>query len=108
MFGTARSSMASIFVPEVLVQAHSAVLSVVFYDRAAFPAKYRGDAFVALYGSWNRPERTGYKVIRVRMKDGKPTGEYEDFMTGLVVDNDSVGAGRWAWWSPGRRAAGER
>jgi glucose/arabinose dehydrogenase len=36
------------------------------------------------------PKGAGYKVIRVRMKDGSPTGEYEDFMTGFVVDNDSV------------------
>jgi glucose/arabinose dehydrogenase len=77
-------------VPEVLIQAHSAALSAVFYDRDAFPAEYRGDAFVALHGSHSRPERVGYKVIRVRMKDGKPTGEYEDFMTGFMVDNDSV------------------
>lgn len=77
-------------VPEVLIQAHSSALSVAFYDRDAFPAEYRGDAFVALHGSHSRPERTGYKVIRVRMKDGSPTGEYEDFMTGFIVDNDSV------------------
>jgi glucose/arabinose dehydrogenase len=77
-------------VPEVLIQAHSAALSVAFYDRDAFPTEYRGDAFVALHGSHSRPDRTGYKVIRVRMKEGKPTGEYEDFMTGFLVDNDSV------------------
>lgn len=77
-------------VPEVLIQAHSSALSAAFYDRDAFPAEYRGDAFVALHGSHSRPERTGYKVIRVRMKEGRPTGEYEDFMTGFVVDNDSV------------------
>jgi glucose/arabinose dehydrogenase len=77
-------------VPEVLIQAHSAALSVAFYDHDAFPAEYRGDAFVALHGSHSRPDRTGYKVIRVRMKEGKPTGEYEDFMTGFLVDNDSV------------------
>jgi hypothetical protein len=77
-------------VPEVLIQAHSSALSVAFYDQDAFPAEYRGDAFVALHGSHSRPEMTGYKVIRVRMKEGKPTGEYEDFMTGFVVDNDSV------------------
>jgi glucose/arabinose dehydrogenase len=76
--------------PEVLIQAHSAALSVVFYDHDAFPAEYRGDAFVALHGSHSAPERTGYKVIRVRMNEGKPTGEYEDFMTGFLVDNDSV------------------
>ncbi len=77
-------------VPEVLIQAHSSALSAVFYDHDAFPAEYRGDAFVALHGSHSRPERTGYKVIRVRMKDGVPTGEYEDFMTGFFVNNDTV------------------
>ncbi|HET8749016.1 MAG TPA: sorbosone dehydrogenase family protein, partial [Ramlibacter sp.] len=45
-------------------------------------------------GSHSRPERTGYKVIRVRMQGGKPTGEYQDFMTGFLVDNDS------AWGRP--------
>jgi glucose/arabinose dehydrogenase len=74
--------------PEVLFQAHSSALSAVFYDRDAFPAEYRGDAFVALHGSHTRPERTGYKVVRVRMKDGKPTGAYDDFMTGFLLDND--------------------
>ncbi len=71
--------------PQVLFQAHSSSLSVVFYDRDAFPADYRGDAFVALHGSHSTPHRTGYKVVRVRMKDGVPTGEYEDFMTGFVI-----------------------
>ena len=77
-------------VPEVLFQAHSSALSVAFYDHDAFPAEYRGDAFVALHGSHTRPERTGYKVVRVRMKEGRPTGVYEDFMTGFMVDNDTV------------------
>ena len=81
-------------VPEVLFQAHSSALSAVFYDRDAFPAEYRGDAFVALHGSHSRPDRTGYKVVRVRMKDGKPTGAYEDFMTGFLVDNAT------AWGRP--------
>lgn len=77
-------------VPEVLIQSHSSALSVAFYDRDAFPPEYRGDAFVALHGSHSAPDRTGYKVIRVRMKNGNPTGEYEDFMTGFFVDNDNV------------------
>ena len=46
-------------------QPRSAALSVAFYDRDAFPAEYRGDAFVALHGSHSTPESTGYKVIRV-------------------------------------------
>jgi hypothetical protein len=79
-----------VIVPEVLIQPHSSTLGLVFYDADAFPAEYRGDAFAVLHGSWNREERTGYKVIRARMKDGKPTGVYEDFMTGFVLDKDTV------------------
>ncbi|PTM93355.1 PQQ-dependent sugar dehydrogenase [Mycoplana dimorpha] len=77
-------------VPDVLLQAHSSTLQLVFYDKDAFPAEYRGDAFATMHGSWNRQERTGYKVICARMKDGKPTGVYEDFMTGFVLDKDTV------------------
>lgn len=81
-------------VPDVLEQSHSASLEMTFYTAtngvAAFPAEYRGDAFVALHGSWNRTDRTGYKVVRVRVVDGVPTGEYDDFMTGFVVDDYSV------------------
>ena len=80
--------------PEVLFQAHSSALAVAFYDRDVFPAEYRGDAFVTLHGSHTRPERTGYKVVRVRLKDGKATGEYQDFMTGFLIDNDT------AWGRP--------
>ncbi|MEW6633400.1 MAG: sorbosone dehydrogenase family protein [Pseudomonadota bacterium] len=77
-------------IPDVLVQAHSAPLNIAFYDGGNFPAEYRGDAFVALHGSWNRNLRTGYKVVRLRFKDGKPTGEYDDFATGFVVSDDEV------------------
>ena len=79
-------------VPDVLVQAHSASMGMIFYDAGQFPAEYRGDAFVAEHGSWNRAKRTGYKVIRVRLKNGMPTGEYEDFVTGFVVNDSSVWA----------------
>jgi glucose/arabinose dehydrogenase len=47
--------------------------------------RYRGYAFVALKGSWNRSEPTGYKVVRVSFKDGKPQGSYENFVTGFWV-----------------------
>lgn len=76
--------------PDVLFQSHSSALAVAFYVGDAFPAEYRGDAFVTLHGSHTRPDRTGYKVVRVRMKDGKATGEYQDFMTGFMIDNDTV------------------
>jgi glucose/arabinose dehydrogenase len=81
-------------VPDVLIQAHSASLGLTFYNGRAFPAEYTGDGFAAEHGSWNRSKRTGYKVIRVRLKDGVPTGEYEDFVTGGFVINDSEVWGR--------------
>lgn len=77
-------------VPDVLIQPHSASLGMTFYQGAQFPPEYQGDAFAAQHGSWNRSKRTGYKVIRIRMKDGKPTGEYEDFVTGFVVNDTEV------------------
>lgn len=64
-------------------QAHSAPLGMTFYTGKLFPAEYRNDAFVAFHGSWNRKPPTGYKVVRVRFKDGKPTS-YEDFATGWL------------------------
>jgi glucose/arabinose dehydrogenase len=79
-----------ITIPDVLLQAHSASLGLTFYDGNQFPAEYSGDGFAAEHGSWNRSKRTGYKVIRIRMKDGVPTGEYQDFVTGFVVDDSSV------------------
>jgi glucose/arabinose dehydrogenase len=85
---------AKVIVPDVLIQAHSAPLGITFYTAkagaAVFPADYQGDAFVTLHGSWNREHRTGYKLIRVPMRDGAPTGDYQDFMTGFVVDDHGV------------------
>jgi glucose/arabinose dehydrogenase len=83
-----------VMVPDVLLQSHSAPLEMCFYTAAdgvaAFPAGYRGDAFVACHGSWNRTSRTGYKVVRVRLNHGVATGAYDDFLTGFVVDDRSV------------------
>ena len=78
--------------PDVLVQPHSAPLGITFYDGDQFPPQYRGDAFVTLRGSWNRARRTGYKVVRLRFANGKPTGEYEDFLTGFVTSDQAVWA----------------
>ena len=81
-------------VPDVLEQSHSASLQMTFYTAASgpavFPADYRGNVFAALHGSWNRTIRTGYKVIRVLLNHGVPTGQYDDFLTGFVADNRSV------------------
>jgi glucose/arabinose dehydrogenase len=79
-----------ITVPDVLLQAHSASLGITFYTGRQFPPEYSGNIFAAEHGSWNRGKRTGYKVIRVIIKDGVPTGEYEDFATGFVVSDTTV------------------
>jgi hypothetical protein len=76
-------------VPDVLIQPHSAPLQGAFYEGARFP-EFRGSLFVALHGSWNRAARTGYKIVRVVFKDGKPTGAYEDFLTGFVQGDRAV------------------
>jgi glucose/arabinose dehydrogenase len=77
-------------IPDVLLQSHSASLGMIFYDGTNFPVEYRGDAFAAEHGSWNRSKRTGYKVVRIRLQDGMPTGEYEDFVTGFVINDSQV------------------
>lgn len=70
-------------VPDVLFQSHSAPMGLVFYQGSQFPDDYRGDAFVALRGSWNAAEPTGYKIVRVFFENGRPTGAYENFATGF-------------------------
>jgi glucose/arabinose dehydrogenase len=81
---------AKVIVPDVLLQAHSASLCMTFYNARQFPARYRGRAFAAEHGSWNRAHRTGYKVISVPIENGRATGEYEDFLTGFVTEAGDV------------------
>ena len=78
-------------VPDVLLQPHNASLQMVFYQGRQFPTAYRGNIFAAEHGSWNRSIRTGYEVIRIPTDAvGRARGEYQDFLTGFVVDNDRV------------------
>ena len=79
-----------VIVPDVLVQSHSASLCMTFYTGEQFPQEYRRDGFASEHGSWNRARRTGYKVIRIPLKDGKSTGEYEDFLVGFVTPEGNV------------------
>lgn len=79
-----------VIVPDVLIQSHSASLQMTFYTGKSFPREYRNEGFAAEHGSWNRARRTGYKVIRVPLHNGIPTGEYEDFLTGFVTPEGNV------------------
>lgn len=72
--------------PDVLYRSHSAALGLAFCDSDKWPERYRGGAFSALRGSWNRDEGTGYNIVFVPFENGRPTGVYEDFATGFLLD----------------------
>jgi len=121
-------------IPDLLFEAHSSAMDLVFYTGEQFPAEYRGDLFVVLKGSWNRSQPTGYKVVRARFRDGRPQGGYENFATGfwesgkeraevwgrpaaiavakdgaLLIADDTAGTiWRIAYAGPARRQAGEK
>jgi glucose/arabinose dehydrogenase len=79
-----------VITPDILVNPHFASLEMLFYEGQQFPKEYRGDGFAAEHGSWNRAQRSGYEVIRLPMKNGHATGEYEDFLTGFVNPDGTV------------------
>ncbi|HWZ98305.1 MAG TPA: PQQ-dependent sugar dehydrogenase [Candidatus Dormibacteraeota bacterium] len=90
-----------VITPDVLLQPHNASVGIAFYDGKQFPAEFWGDIFAAEHGSWNRSVRTGYEVIRIPLhQSGEATGEYEDFLTGFVIDNEHV------WGRPAGIAVG--
>lgn len=80
--------VAKAIVPDVSLGAHTASLGLAFYTKTAFPEKYRNGAFIAQHGSWNRKPISGYKVVFVPFKNGRPAGAPEDFLTGFVKDLD--------------------
>ncbi len=89
--GGARPDLAGkAIVPDVLFQPHSAPLGLSFNPGGMFPAEWKGDAFVAMHGSWNRSLHTGYKIVRLPFKDNKPTGEYQDFVLGFTAGEENV------------------
>jgi glucose/arabinose dehydrogenase len=94
--GERRDLVTRAIVPSLLIQSHSAPLGIAFYEGSMFPADFRGSAFVALHGSWNRARRTGYKVIRVPFRNGHPAGGYDDFAVGWMTDETA----RSVWGRP--------
>ncbi|OON70477.1 PQQ-dependent sugar dehydrogenase [Hymenobacter sp. CRA2] len=77
-------------VPEVPLGPHTASLGLAFYDAKAFPAKYQNGAFIGQHGSWNRSAYSGYKVVFVPFKSGKPSGPPEDFLTGFLAGGEKA------------------
>ena len=79
-----------VITPDILLEPHFASLEMTFYEGSQFPSQYKGDAFAAEHGSWNKSKRAGYEVVRLKMHDGKAAGTYEDFLTGFVLPNGDV------------------
>ncbi|HEU4564091.1 MAG TPA: PQQ-dependent sugar dehydrogenase [Gemmatimonadaceae bacterium] len=67
--------------PALAFPAHWAPNGLMFYDGSMFPAKYRGGAFIAFHGSWNRAPlpQEGYRVVFAPFTGGRPAGAYETF-----------------------------
>ncbi len=72
--------------PAQALGAHVAPLGVKFYTGSMFPEEYRMQAFIAEHGSWNRSEKSGYRVSMVRMQNGQPVG-YQSFIEGWLKDD---------------------
>ena len=73
-------------IPDFGLKSHTASLGLVFYNKNVFPEKYHNGAFIVQHGSWNKDQLSGYKVIFVPFKNGRPSGPEEDFLTGFIVD----------------------
>jgi glucose/arabinose dehydrogenase len=83
--------------PDVLLPAHSAPLGLLFYQGSQFPPAYRLGAFVALHGSINRSRLSGYEVVHVPFRDGRPAGPAESFLSGFIARDDEE---KQAWGRP--------
>ncbi|KVV13883.1 sorbosone dehydrogenase family protein [Flavobacterium sp. TAB 87] len=88
--GEGKDLAAKAIVPDVSVGAHTASLGLTFYNKDAFPSKYKNGIFVGQHGSWNRANIAGYKVVFVPFADGKPSGKPEDFLTGFIADQSKA------------------
>ncbi|WP_025662095.1 sorbosone dehydrogenase family protein [Rhizobium sp. IBUN] len=82
--------VARAIVPDYSLSSHVAPLGLVFYNARELPAAYQGGAFVGEHGSWNRHEFNGYKVVFILFKDGRPSGNPQDVVTGFLQNKDET------------------
>jgi glucose/arabinose dehydrogenase len=94
---TGRATYCEKTLPPVMeYTAHAAPIWALFYTGSQFPAEYQNDMFVAMRGSWNRSEPSGYEVVRVHFDEaGKPT-EFSTFMSGFLIEERLANFGRIA------------
>ena len=82
--------VAKAIVPDYPLGAHTASLGLLFYRGTAFPQAYRGGAFVAQRGSWNRSSLAGYRVVFVPFSGGRPSGPLQEFLTGFIANPEAA------------------
>lgn len=78
--------VAKALVPDYPLGTHTASLGLAFYRGTEFPEAYRRGAFIGQHGSWNRSAFSGYKVLFVPFKHGRPAGAARDFLTGFIAN----------------------
>jgi len=88
--GTHPELVAKALVPDVRVGSHVSMMDFAFYTGKEFPKQYRGGAFLAWHGSFNRSKRQGYEIAFVPFAKGKPSGPPQDFLTGWMTSPDST------------------
>lgn len=91
-YGQTANACQGVQQPLVSMQAHSAPLGLAFYPPTAsqFPAQYQNSLYIAFHGSWNRSVATGYKIVRVPLKNGSVAGPAADFATGWLPASGPV------------------
>jgi glucose/arabinose dehydrogenase len=72
--------------PDYALGPHTASLGLAYSDTPGLPPQFVRGMFVGQHGSWNRKPFSGYKVIFVPFRDGKPSGEPIDVLTGFITD----------------------
>jgi len=90
MKGQGKDLVAKAIVPDVPVGPHTASLGLTFYNKDAFPSSYKNGIFIGQHGSWNRSKISGYKVLFVPFKNGKPSGKPQDFLTGFIANEEKA------------------
>jgi glucose/arabinose dehydrogenase len=97
-FGQGRAC--SEFAPPLLkLGPHVAANGIRFYTGSMFPAEYRNRAFIAQRGSWNRTEKSGFRVMTVTLRPGEPP-KYELFAEGWAQGGQVWGRPNYIEWMP--------
>ncbi len=85
--------VARAIVPDYAVGPHTGSLGLADAQGTSLPAPFRDGMFVGQHGSWNRSPRSGYKVIFVPFRNGRPAGQPIDVLTGFL-DEEGHARGR--------------